>query len=91
MTSNEEMAEKLAEKFYGLIEGDVSVSGSTAAVMATASGTTSGSTITFDTLPAGATVTVPAVRVAAAVRMVVTPTSGCPATVDPGPPRSAST
>ena len=27
MTSNEEMAEKLAEKFYGLIEGDVSVSG----------------------------------------------------------------
>lgn len=26
MTSNEEMAEKLAEKFYGLIEGDVSVS-----------------------------------------------------------------
>ena len=27
MTSNEEMAEKLAEKFYGLIEGDVPVSG----------------------------------------------------------------
>lgn len=27
MTSNEEMAEKLAEKFCGLIEGDVSVSG----------------------------------------------------------------
>lgn len=26
MTSNKEMAEKLAEKFYGLIEGDVSVS-----------------------------------------------------------------
>lgn len=26
MTSNKEMAEKLAEKFYGLIDGDVSVS-----------------------------------------------------------------